>query len=814
MPEGSETKDGVINLIEFSDYTEDNVFRRDSNLDLSTEPKNLIAVIELPGGRIDYISEDLLQFTGSGNKRDLRWISDILPEWRSYLKKVEESGKDRKAKLQDKVIASGNSERYVEIDALKVSRPDAEHLVVILKDVTEYHLQNRVLEEVFFSSPYAVTLINKDARIIGLNNHFMKLFRYSSEEILNQPVKLLAPKGLSDQMDKNIRESCSGRIVKSSGLRITKDRRLINVEILCYPIVHDNYVERTFILYLEKSEGKKQASYLSFLQEVLEDNTDGVVITDENGEVIWANRVIKDFKDSGEWILGRKVHQIFGTIKTLNDDKTMWKMLKRDGKWNGEVSFPSGKTDSSNYRQTIYGVRGEENNSVNYVGIMHIEKDRKVGGIETIDLNKTDRLTGLYNRHHFIDSLEENFEKLRELNGELGLLAVDIDNFKEVNDSLGHMAGDQILVAVSKRISAVVPKQALISRFNGDDFFVALPYIDKGAVEGLADAIIKKVSEPYRIDNSTVYLKINIGICLLPDNAKDIQSAVRYANIAVYRAAKQCSDRICYYSGEMSNEIEENFFISNFLVEAVENRELSMCYQPIMDISSGTIKGIEALMRWNNSILGEVRPDKFISVAEKTGLIYKIGEWGFREVCKQIKVLNMTGIHGIQISVNVSIKQLEKEGFAESCIQIADEYGVSPASIEIEITESVSMGNVDQIVRNLKALKLKGFTVAMDDFGTGFSSLGQLDLFELDKLKIDKIFIDGLESDFRKQNLVKAIIAMAGSLNLSVVAEGIEDEGQLSFLKSFGCDLGQGYLFSKPLRKEKLEDFILKYCSQ
>lgn len=821
MPNGSGTKDGVTKMIEFDEYYDNESFENDnrsntynlkidSKVDLTAQTKNLVAVVELPSERLDYISEDFLDYLGCDSKIKCDDISAILPEWKSYLHKFDQNGKERRAKIKDKMLAPDNTERHVEIDAHRVTGPEGDHLVLILRDISEQYLQDRVLEEIFFSSQYAVALIDDETKIIGVNDHFVKLFKYSLEDIANQHIRFMAPKGLSDEIDRNLRESCSGRIVKSKGLRITKDRRLIEVEILGYPLVHDNRVEKTFILYLEKSEKKKQSSYLSFIEGILEDNPEGVVIADSSGEVIWANRIIKNYKNSSKWIMGRKVHQIFGTVRSSSESKTMWSLLKRDGKWNGEVKFPSGKADASRHQLNIYGVRDEEDNSVNYVGIMNISNENNLGAAKVIDIRKTDTLTGLYNRNHFIDSLEERFDKLKELNGELGLIAVDIENFKEINDSLGHIAGDQILIAVSKRISAIVPKQAVVSRFNGDDFFVALPYVDKQAVKGVAEALIEKVNEPYKINNSTVHLKINIGICLLPENASDVQSAIRYANIAVYRAAKQGSDRICFYSGEMSNEIEENFFISNFLVEAVEREELSMCYQPIMDISTGAIKGIEALMRWNNNILGEVQPNKFINVAEKTGLIYKIGEWGFREVCRQIRTWNLIGIHGIQVSVNVSIKQLEKEGFAENCIQTVNEFGVAPASIEIEITESVSTGDVNQIVKNLRVLKSKGFTVAMDDFGTGFSSLGQLDVFELDKLKIDKIFIDGIVSDFRKQNLVKAIIAMAGSLNLSVVAEGIEDERQLKFLKSFGCDLGQGYLFSRPLKKDKLEDFLKK----
>lgn len=301
---------------------------------------------------------------------------------------------------------------------------------------------------------------------------------------------------------------------------------------------------------------------------------------------------------------------------------------------------------------------------------------------------------------------------------------------------------------------------------------------------------------PYKSSNSTVYLKVNIGVSLYPKHAVDTESLIRYSNIAMYKSRDQGNGRINFYSMHMSNGLEENFFIANYLVEAIEKEELSMNYQPIIDIDTGKLKGIEALMRWHNDVLGDVPPNKFISVADKTGQIIQIGEWGFIEVCRQLKEWSGKGISNIEVAVNVSIIQLEQNGFADRCTSIADYYNVDPRLVEMEITESVSSGDLNVIVENLRLLKARGFSIAMDDFGTGFSSLGQLDIFELDKLKIDKIFIDEIETDKKKQNLVKAIISMAKSLNLKVVAEGIETKHQLEFLRDFGCNLGQGYLFA------------------
>lgn len=426
--------------------------------------------------------------------------------------------------------------------------------------------------------------------------------------------------------------------------------------------------------------------------------------------------------------------------------------------------------------------------------------------------NKLDELTGCLNRVSFIRALESKIEQQPYGKNGLAILAVDVDEFKEVNDSLGYVIGDEILRILSMRIKEVITPEMMIARFSGDDFFITIDYSDMNAITRYAQEISRVCSNPIVFQDKVVHIKINIGVCFIPEQARDVQSALRYTNIAVYQAKEKGNDRICFYSEKMSDELEENFFVANYLVDAVNKRELHMCYQPIIDLASGKVKGIEALMRWVNKDLGNVPPDKFIKVAEKTGQIHVIGDWGFDEVCKQMKKWQKKGMKNIHVSVNVSIKQLENKNFANRCIQIMKKHDIPAKYIELEITESVSSGDLDTIVSNLKIFKEFGCTVAMDDFGTGFSSLGQFEVFELDKLKIDKIFIHGMVSDLKKQKLVKAIIAMASSLNLSVVAEGIEDERQLQFLQNMGCEYGQGYLFSKPLQKEMFEEYYWEMC--
>ena len=388
------------------------------------------------------------------------------------------------------------------------------------------------------------------------------------------------------------------------------------------------------------------------------------------------------------------------------------------------------------------------------------------------------------------------------------IIFINLERFKDINNSIGHMIGDQLLIEIAKRILSTMNENYVLSRFSGDEFVLLCKDINNRDLDDYLQELIQLFKTPFKIGNNILHIYINIGVSVFPNDASDAETLVRYANIAMSRAKLLNEEKICFYSKKMSQDIESKFHLNNCLVDAISNNEFSINYQPIFDISSGGIKGAEALIRWSNPTLGKISPGIFIPLAEQTGQIIAIGEWVLEQVCQQINIWESKGYNISPISVNLSVKQLEQDEFSKTVIRILDSYKVSPKNIELEITESVSSGDITKITKNLKDFKNHGIKIAMDDFGTGFSSLGQLDLFELDKLKIDKMFIDDLVYLGRKQNLVKSIIAMADSLELTVVAEGIETKEQLDYLKDMGCQLGQGFICSKPMIAEEFEKLL------
>lgn len=429
----------------------------------------------------------------------------------------------------------------------------------------------------------------------------------------------------------------------------------------------------------------------------------------------------------------------------------------------------------------------------------HVEKEIK----------QRDYLTGLLNRKFFLEETETHINYCKTSEEKFGLLLMDINEFKDINDSLGHNIGDKILIEISRRLLELKTDKHLIARLGADDFAILCKLQEDEEILEYAKRAMAKMQMPFLIDNITFHLTPNMGISIYPQDGNNVEDIIRAADIALSKAKEQLGERLCFYSVEMSNELRNKILYPNLLVNAITNNEISICYQPIIDIEKDKkIVGLEALLRWKNPILGDVSPDIFIPLAEKTGQIVSIGYWVFEQVCKQINDWNKKGYTPIPISVNVSVKQLEQNGFSQSIIKLLKDYGIDSGRIELEITESVSSGDIEIIVNNLRKLKFNGFKILMDDFGTGFSSLGQLDLFELDKLKIDKIFIDDIVNVTKRQNLVRSIISMGKSLNLTVVAEGIETKEQFYYLKDLGCDLGQGYYFSKPLSTDAIESFL------
>jgi diguanylate cyclase (GGDEF)-like protein len=390
-----------------------------------------------------------------------------------------------------------------------------------------------------------------------------------------------------------------------------------------------------------------------------------------------------------------------------------------------------------------------------------------------------------------------------------GILFIDLDRFKTVNDTFGHEIGDRLLGRVGERLGECVREADTVARLGGDEFMVVLPDLNAVAdAEIVVGKILAAFSDPFVVGDREIFVTSSIGITVSPDDGDDAQVLMRNADAAMYRVKDLGRNSFEFFSPALNEQIQKRVRIESRLHRALENEELSLVYQPVVDAQTGRLVGAEALLRWLNPALGQVPPDDFIPLAEESGQILPIGEWVLNAACRQAVAWQTGGTVLQRISVNVSSRQF-RGGTLEALVTSAlGESGLPPRALEIEITEGVLVDDLPEIGQTLARLRALGVRVAVDDFGTRYSSLSYLRRFPVDTLKIDRSFIHDLLSDSDDAKLVAAIIAMGHSLNLDIVAEGVETRDELRFLRARGCDLIQGYLFSEPLSPAGFADIV------
>jgi diguanylate cyclase (GGDEF)-like protein len=410
-----------------------------------------------------------------------------------------------------------------------------------------------------------------------------------------------------------------------------------------------------------------------------------------------------------------------------------------------------------------------------------------------------DMLTGLPNRVLLRDRFEQAVAQADRDRSGVAVLFLDLDNFKQVNDTLGHNFGDQLLVKVVERLRGCLRDSDTISRQGGDEFIVLLPHLgDIGAIGGIAQHIIEEFSEAFEIDNYSLNTTFSVGISLFPSDSREFDTLLRNADTALYQAKDSGRNTYRFFSERMNLDAQEQLHLQGQLRSALKNQEFLLHYQPQIDIASERIVGVEALVRWEHPELGLIPPGRFIPLAERTGLIVPIGEWVLHEACRQAQTWREQG-QPLVMAVNLSALQFKRGTLIDTVIKALRESGLPAELLELELTESILLQDIDIAIRTLHSLKDMGVKLSIDDFGTGYSSLSYLKRLAVDKLKIDQSFVRDLTEDADSAAIVRAIIQLGHTMQLKVIAEGVEKDAQLEFLRNYGCDEVQGYLYSRPV---------------
>jgi len=574
--------------------------------------------------------------------------------------------------------------------------------------------------------------------------------------------------------------------------------------------LRDETGEATLLLGITRdiTERKRADTQLKLAAKVFEQSNEGFMITDAKHNIIMVNHAFTMITGYSEAeVLGQNVLLLSSGHHDQNFYRSILEAIDAEGHWQGEIL--NRRKNGENYPEllNISVARDSIGQITEYIGVFADITQLKASQARLEFLAYHDSLTGLPNRLQLFSSLQHGIDMAEREDKQLALLILDLDRFKDVNDSFGHSAGDQLLQLVAKRLSRRLRVVDTVSRLGGDEFTVLLENIvHTEDAARVAEGIIADLREPLKLPQvGDIMIGVSIGISLYPQHGNTPEILLQQADAALYRAKEGGRNRYSYYSDELTCAARERIDLEARLRRAITQNELRVYYQPQVDIPSGRIVGAEALIRWQDPKEGLILPNRFIPLAEQTGLIMAIGEWLLRETCLQGRQWIDAGLPPLTLSVNVSPYQFRHGELSTLVPNVLNETGFPADRLELELTESGLMEYQDQALEVLNNLRKQGIHLAIDDFGTGYSSLAYLKRFPLDVLKIDKSFIDDIPHHQGDMEIAAIIIAIGHTLGLKVLAEGVETPEQLVFLKAKGCDLYQGYIKSRPLPGE---DFI------
>lgn len=689
---------------------------------------------------------------------------------------------------------------------------------------------NRKLEEevgLFIGGPSFVmkwTLLRDDFKILYISPNMTLHLGYNTDIFLTQQITFIE---IIHPDDRTKLLQVLDTIGKHVGTQIDLEFRLLHANgtyrwleafILSknhqHPLSYHGY-------FTDITEKKNAESALKIITERLVSHFNqvpfAVIEWDTDFRVVdWNPAAEKIFGYTKEEALGNRAADIILPSNVIEHTSKIWSnLLAANG---GNFSTNENRTKDGNiilckwYNSPLI----DENGSV--IGVASVAEDvteKKQFEQKLQYLAYYDELTGLPNRALFKDRLEIESRRADRNHTIVGIVFLDIDFFKTVNDTLGHGIGDILLQAVASRLKASFRKSDTVSRFGGDEFAILIPDLKRvEEIEDILQHVYDHFTPPFEILEHTLHITMSLGYNFYPLDATNSEMLFRNADAAMYAAKESGRNKYRRYRPEMTNYIQSQLTVQNGLINALKNDEFVLYYQPQANIATGKITGMEALIRWNHPERGVLSPAEFIHIAEKTGLIVPIGEWVLRSAFKQIKSWNSQGIDNLTMAINLSSRQFKEENFFNKTMEIFHEMGVDLNTIELELTESILLEETAKVLKILTDFKMAGIKLSLDDFGTGYSSLSYLKLFPINKLKIDQSFVKNITAYGSDSNLIKAIIAMARALNLTTIAEGVEKQEEFDFLRQEGCDEIQGYLLGKPMPADQFEIFLNNFHSE
>ncbi|MRR08525.1 EAL domain-containing protein [bacterium] len=707
----------------------------------------------------------------------------------------------------------------VEISANAIALDGQQYFYCVCRDISERRRAEVQISSsehraatAFRASPLAASIARaRDGLFVEVNEVYTQLFGWSRQELVGYSSVEIGLWDSAEQRKEWVALlQAEGRQLAHEVSWRTKARELRTISISAEII--DLEGEPHILAFAEDITARKQAEeQLRLLANVFKFSSEAILITDADNRIIAVNGAFTRLTGYElDEVTGKNPKLLSAGRTTPEEYRAMWRAIRDQGFWQGEIW--DRRKDGSCYPKwlTISTVRDGAGKVTQHIANFTDITERKVAEERIHRLAHYDGLTGLPNRMTLLGRLEQAMATARRGGDWVAVMFVDMDHFKTINDTLGHPVGDALLVEVARRLAACVRESDVVARLGGDEFVVVLTGAGDTALQAaanVADKILRQLGEPYQqVKGHDLRSTPSVGISLFPGDGEDAESLMKNADTAMYHAKAQGRNNYQFFTASLNQAAAERLQLEGSLRRALERDEFLLHYQPQVEAVSGAITGFEALVRWRHPELGLVPPDRFIPIAEDTGLIQPLGEWVLRAACAQLRAMHNQGYAGLRMAVNLSARQLRHADLPALVGEVMAENGLGPGDLELEITESTAMHNPEATVRVFERLRAMGVRLAIDDFGTGYSSLSYLKLLPIHALKLDRSFVKDIEVDANDAAICNATIALAHSLGLEVVAEGVETQTQHEFLRRLDCDLIQGYFFSKPLPAGELGD--------
>lgn len=752
-----------------------------------------------------------------------------------------------------KLVRSGDAVhvKFVKADASLIEGEVIVHdigdgqLMIEARDVTERVSTAEALRDreerlhgILNTVADAIVTIDERGKIISFNKAAETIFGYDDDEVIGNNISILIGTKHSGTHDKFMNDYKTGNpstVIgvqgrEESGLR--KDGTEFPLELSVTELMHGKkrfftgvmrditerreaedeihrahdqleirVKERTKELTQEIVVREQAEGRLRLAAQVIENLTEGVLIIDPDFKILSVNPAYSEITGySPSEVVGKYPSKHIVLCSTGEMFEEMWLGLENRGKWSGE--FWNKRKDGEEYaeRLSITAILNNDGEIKQFAVVIADITKRKQDEERILYQANYDALTGLPNRSLFVDRLNQSLPAMARSDKKLALLFIDLDGFKLINDTLGHDIGDELLKEAANRLGDCVRTGDTVARLGGDEFTISMPNLDDlRNAPIVAQRSLDAIAKAFIISGHEAFVSASIGITIFPDDATTSQELLKNADAAMYKAKDEGKANYQYFTADMNLQVKERLIIKNGLIKALENNELSLFYQPKLDLKSNKICAVEALMRWNNPTLGNVPPAVFIPILEEGGLVVEVGEWALRTACTQHNEWVAQGLPPMKMAVNLSARQLRDKSFVDIVERALHDTNMSPEYLEVEITESMLMSDAPNIVAALQTIHELGIHVSMDDFGTGYSSLSYLKRFPIDTIKIDRSFVSDIATSQDDAEIIHTIINMSKTLNRKVIAEGVETLDQLNMLREYECDEIQGYYISKPL---------------